>query len=174
MFPQVTIRKLHLRQRTCSLSARPRTWPRYNGEHLVCSLDDIIRLKCDPFPPGEGSVGHDGDHVQRVLFAAFHVSQTSLKDEPHYFEVLLLCCLLLLFFDYWPCLTVMSLGLLPIICQFFQLVPRLNAFCFNFGFEQCAHLLINFLWSFLCPAECNPALISHSGITIDYLSINCL
>lgn len=45
-------------------------------EHLHLLLDDGFRLTSGCFSPGEGGVGHDGHHVQPVLFTTFRVSQS--------------------------------------------------------------------------------------------------
>lgn len=47
--------------------------------HIVTFIKEN-RPKLDLFFPGKGRVGHDGDHVQRVLFTAFHVSQISVLN----------------------------------------------------------------------------------------------
>lgn len=45
-------------------------------ERLHRLLDDRSRLTSARFSPGQGGVGHDGHHVQPVLFATFHVGQS--------------------------------------------------------------------------------------------------
>lgn len=58
---------------------------------VACVVRCSIRPITDRFSPGEGCVGHDGHHVQRVLFTAFHVSQRALNnpDSEGYFSTTL-------------------------------------------------------------------------------------
>lgn len=52
------------------------------GLHML--LDDHSRLMSACFSPGQGGVGHDGHHVQPILFTTFHVGQS--PDDESYFS----------------------------------------------------------------------------------------
>lgn len=53
-------------------------------ERLHMLLVDRFRLISARFFPGQGGVGHDGHHVQPVLFTTFHVGQS--PDDESYFS----------------------------------------------------------------------------------------
>lgn len=92
---QGIIQELLYRPRMCSLSAQPQTRPRYKrtDTYQMTSFIKCSRLKAVFHSPGKDRLGHDGDHVLRVLFTAFHVSvlKYSLRsntDCPSIFNVI--------------------------------------------------------------------------------------